>query len=51
MKTIDIKNKDLHEEFYRFLNLDNEFQKTYKLNAQQNLRWLWPANKLKMGTI
>jgi len=47
MKTIEIKkrlineinlsnNKDLLEEFYRFLNLENEIQETYKLNADQN---------------
>lgn len=46
MKTIEIKkklineinlstNKDLLEEFYRFLNLENEIQEIYKLNAGQ----------------
>jgi len=47
MKTIEIKkklideinlsqNKNLLEEFYNFLNLENEIQETYKLNADQN---------------
>jgi hypothetical protein len=46
MKTIEIKkklineinlskNKNLLEEFYRFLNLENEIEETYKLNAEQ----------------
>jgi hypothetical protein len=46
MKTIEIKkklineiklskNKSLLEEFYSFLNLENEIQKTYKLNSEQ----------------
>lgn len=46
MKTIEIKqklideiklskNKDLLEEFYCFLNLENEMQETYKLNEEQ----------------
>jgi hypothetical protein len=46
MKTIEIKkklineinlskNKGLLEEFYRFLNLENEIQETYKLNTEQ----------------
>lgn len=29
------KNKNLLEEFYYFLNLENEIQETYKLNAEQ----------------
>jgi hypothetical protein len=47
MKTIEIKkklineiklskNKYLLEEFYRFINLENEIQETYKLNTAQN---------------
>lgn len=47
MKTIEIKkklineihlsdNKNLLEEFYHFLNLENEIQETYKLNTEQN---------------
>ncbi|SDX11763.1 hypothetical protein [Aequorivita viscosa] len=46
MKTIEIKkklieeinlsnNKDLLEELYRFLNLENETQETYKLDMEQ----------------
>ncbi|NBC24522.1 MAG: hypothetical protein GVX78_02785 [Bacteroidetes bacterium] len=46
MKTIEVKkklieeinasqNKDLLEEFYRFLTLENEMQETYKLNGEQ----------------
>ena len=46
MKTIEIKkklineinlskNKGLLEEFYHFLNLENEIQETYKLNMEQ----------------
>jgi hypothetical protein len=46
MKTIEIKkklineinlskNKDLLEELYRFLNLENEIEETYKLNTEQ----------------
>lgn len=46
MKTIEIKkklineinlskNKNLLEEFYRFLNLENEIEETYKLNSEQ----------------
>lgn len=46
MKTIEIKkklineinlskNKNLLEEFYRFLNLENEIEETYKLNTEQ----------------
>ena len=46
MKTIELrkklineinlsKNKGLLEEFYHFLNLENEIQETYELNMQQ----------------
>lgn len=46
MKTIEIKrklineinqseNKSLLEEFFRFLNLENEIQEAYKLNSEQ----------------
>ena len=46
MKTIELrkklineinlsKNKGLLEEFYHFLNLENEIQETYKLNIEQ----------------
>lgn len=46
METIEIKkklieeinlsnNKDLLEELYRFLNLENEMQETYKLDNEQ----------------
>jgi hypothetical protein len=46
METIDVKkrlideinsstNKGLLEEFYRFLNLENEIQEAYKLNKEQ----------------
>lgn len=30
------KNKNLLEELYHFLNLENEIQETYKLNEEQN---------------
>lgn len=47
MKTIEIKkklieeinlssNKDLLEEFYRFLSRDNETEETYKLSEEQS---------------
>lgn len=47
MKTTEIKkklineinlseNKNLLEEFYHFLNLENEIHEIYKLNAEQN---------------
>lgn len=47
METIEIKkklieeinlsnNKDLLEELYRFLNLENKMQETYKLDTEQN---------------
>lgn len=47
MKTVEIKkklineinlseNKDLLEEFYRFLNLENETPEIYNLTADQN---------------
>lgn len=47
MKTVGIKKKlidkinlsdnvDLLEEFYRFLNLENEAQETYKLSKEQH---------------
>ena len=47
MKTVDIKkrliekiklsdNKDLLEEFYQFLNLENEMQETYTLSEAQH---------------
>lgn len=60
MKTIEIKkklideinlsdNKDLLEEFYRFLNLENEIQEIYKLNEEQNSAIAEARNQIKLG--
>lgn len=60
MKTIEIKkklineinlssNKNLLDEFYRFLNLENEIQETYKLNADQNSAITEAREQIKNG--
>jgi hypothetical protein len=60
MKTIEIKkklineinlskNKNLLEEFYRFLNLENEFEKTYKLNKEQKSAIVEARDQIKNG--
>ncbi len=60
MKTIDIKNKlineinlsknkNLLEELYHFLNLDNEIQETYKLNAEQRSAIAEAREQIKNG--
>lgn len=60
MKTIDIKNKlineinlsknkNLLEELYHFLNLDNEIQETYKLNAEQKSAIAEAREQIKNG--
>ena len=60
MNTIEIKrklinevnlsdNKDLLEEFYRFLNLENEMQDTYKLSEEQNFAIAEARNQIKNG--
>lgn len=60
MKTIEIKrklineinlskNKDLLEKFYRFLNLENEIQETYKLNVEQNSAVAEARKQIKDG--
>lgn len=60
MKTIEIKkklikqinlsdNKNLLEEFYRFLNLENEIQETYKLSEKQNSAIAEARNQIKNG--
>jgi len=60
MKTIEIKkklineinlskNKNLLEEFYRFLNLENEIEETYKLNSQQKSAIAEAREQIKNG--
>ncbi len=60
MKTIEIKkklideinlseNRDLLEEFYRFLNLENEIQETYKLSKEQNNAITEARNQIRNG--
>lgn len=60
MKTTDIKtklireinlstNKDLLEEFYRFINLENEIQEIYKLNKNQNSAIAEAREQIKNG--
>lgn len=60
MKTIEIKNKlideiklsknkDLLEEIYRFLNLENEMQETYKLNEEQKTAVTEARDQIKKG--
>lgn len=60
MKTMEIKkklineinlskNKNLLEEFYRFLNLENEIQETYKLNKEQNSAVAEAREQIKNG--
>lgn len=60
MKTIEIKkklieeinlseNRDLLEEFYRFLNLENEIQETYKLSMEQNSAIAEARNQIRNG--
>jgi hypothetical protein len=60
MKTIDIKrklinevnlsdNKNLLEEFYRFLNLENEMQETYQLSEEPNFAIAEARNQIKNG--
>lgn len=43
------KNKNLLEEFYRFLNLENEIQETYKLNKEQNFAVAEAREQIKNG--
>lgn len=60
MKTIEIKkklineinlskNKKLLEEFYRFLNLENEIEETYKLNSKQKSAITKAREQIKNG--
>ena len=60
MKTIEIKkklineinlseNKNLLEEFYRFLNLENEIEENYKLNSQQKSAIAEAREQIKNG--
>lgn len=60
MKTVEIKkklidkinlsdNKDLLEEFYNFLTLENEIQDTYKLNEEQKSAIQEARNQIKNG--
>ena len=42
---------DLLEEFYRFLNLENEMQDICKLSEKQNFAIAEARPKLKMATI
>lgn len=60
MKTIEIKkklineinlskNKDLLEEFYHFLNLENEIERTYKLNVEQKSAVADAREQIKNG--
>ena len=60
MKTIEIKrklinevnlsdNKNLLEEFYRFLNLENEMQETYQLSEEQNSAIAEARNQIRNG--
>ncbi len=43
------KNKNLLEEFYRFLNLENEIEETYKLNYEQNSAISEAREQIKNG--
>ena len=60
MKTIELrkklideinlsKNKGLLEEFYHFLNLENEIQETYKLNIEQKSAIAEAREQIKNG--
>ncbi len=60
MKTIEIKNKlideiklsknkDLLEELYRFLNLENDIQETYKLDEEQKAAVTEARDQIKNG--
>lgn len=60
MKTIDIKtklineinlskNKNLLEELYRFLNLENQPEETYRLSAEQNMAIANAREQIKNG--
>ena len=60
MKTIEIKkklineinlskNKNLLEEFYRFLNLENEIEETYKLDSEQKIAIAEARKQIKNG--
>ncbi|MFD0798243.1 hypothetical protein ACFQZJ_12295 [Maribacter chungangensis] len=60
MKTIEIKrklineinlskNKKLFEEFYCFLNLENEIEETYKLNSKQKSAITKAREQIKNG--
>lgn len=60
MKTIEIKkklineinlskNKNLLEEFYRFLNLENEIEETYQLNVEQKSAIAEAREQIKNG--
>jgi len=43
------KNKNLLEEFYRFLNLENEIEEIYKLNAEQKSAIAEAREQIKNG--
>ena len=42
-------SKDLLEEFYRFLNLENQLQDTYKFSDEQKLINEEARNQIKKG--
>lgn len=43
------KNKNLLEEFYQFLNLENEIQEPYQLNEEQNSAVAEAREQIKKG--
>lgn len=43
------KNKNLLEEFYHFLNLENEIQEPYKLKEEQNAAVAEAREQIKNG--
>lgn len=43
------KNKNLLEEFYCFLNLENEIQEPYKLNEEQHFAIAEARKQIKNG--
>lgn len=43
------ENKGLLEEFYRFLNLENEIQESYKLSKEQNSAIAEARKQIKNG--
>lgn len=60
MNTVEIKkrliekiqlsdNRDLLEEFYQFLNLENEMQHTYTLNEEQHSAVAEARGQIKKG--